>query len=72
MKKSMKDKLKENFVGSINEIVEEKTIIYENEINEKISLIENIMSNNDNVNISEYIEKYNSFKSKMEIELKKI
>ena len=72
IKHSMKDKLKENFVESIDKIVEEKTIIYENEINEKIYLIENIMSNNDNVNISEYIEKYNSFKSKMEIELKKI
>ena len=69
---SMKDKLKENFVESIDKIVEEKTIIYEKEINEKISLIENIISNNDEANIGKEIEKYNSQKNSIEVVLKKI
>ena len=68
----MKDKLKENFVESIDKIVEEKTIIYEKEINEKISLIENIISNNDEANIGKEIEKYNSQKNSIEVVLKKI
>ena len=69
---SMKDRLKKYFVESIDKIVEEKTIIYEKEINEKISLIENIISNNDEANIGKEIEKYNSQKNSIKLVLKKI
>ena len=69
---SMKDKLKENFVESIDKIVEERAIIYKDKVNEKISLIENIISNSNEVNINKEIEKYDLLKNNIEIILNKI
>ena len=68
----MKNRLKEHFEENIDKIVEKKVIIYKDKINEKISLIENIISNSDEVNINKEIEKYDSLKNNIKIILNKI
>ena len=68
----MKSRLKEYFEESIDKIVEERTIIYKNKGNKKISLIENIISNINEVNINKEIEKYDLLKNNIEIILNKI
>ena len=68
----MKSRLKEYFEESIDKIVEERAIIYKDKVNEKISLIENIISNSNEVNINKEIEKYDLLKNNIEIILNKI
>ena len=69
---SIKNRLKEHFEENIDKIVEKKVIIYKDKINEKISLIGNIISNSDEVNVNKEIEKYDSLKNNIEIILNKI
>lgn len=68
----MKSRLKEYFEESIDKIVEERAIIYKDKVNEKISLIESIISNSNEVNINKEIEKYDLLKNNIEIILNKI
>ena len=68
----MKSRLKEYFEESIDKIVEERAIIYKDKVNEKISLIENIISNSNEVNINKEIEKYDLLKNNIEIILNRI
>ena len=61
-----------NEVSNIDIMKKIGSIIYKDKVNEKISLIENIISNSNEVNINKEIEKYDLLKNNIEIILNKI